>query len=212
MYATCVLATAARIQVLSVDMARLMVGGEVPTSQTCSDSCDQKRASVEFWDRLVCMTREPLPLDLEPADVRREVKGISSSFCVSCAPDERELESPEVMAAAAAAVLVVAGLSLSFFVLEKGSRIPHLDFGFSPVVMASLFLRGSTSYDSVFFSTYAPGLVCECVKSCWKLMLRSGGSMYVEVSDRRRSRSGRIWEGLGDRTPGEEDSVVAGMV
>ena len=198
---------------LSVDMARLIVGGEVPRSHTSSDNCDQKRASVEFWDRLVCMTREPLPLDLEPADARREVRGISSSFCVSCAPDERELESPEVMAAAAAVVvLAVAGLSLSFFVLEKGSRIPHLDFGFSPVVMASLFLRGCTSYDSVFFSTYAPGLVCECVKSCWKLMLRSGGSMYVDVSDRRRSRFGRIWEGLGDRIPGEEDSVVVGML
>jgi hypothetical protein len=35
-YATCDLATAARMQVLSVEMALVIDGGEVPTSQICS--------------------------------------------------------------------------------------------------------------------------------------------------------------------------------
>jgi hypothetical protein len=51
MYAKNTLVTAARTQVLSVEMARLMVGGDVPMSQIYIDGCVQNSAYVEFWDR-----------------------------------------------------------------------------------------------------------------------------------------------------------------
>lgn len=77
-YAACVLATVARIHVLSVEIPRRTVGGEDPISQIWSWNCDQNSASVEFCERYVCMVFAALPLDFDPWT--RELSGISSSF------------------------------------------------------------------------------------------------------------------------------------
>ena len=51
MYANHVFAIAARMQLPSVEIALINVGGEVPMSQICIAACDQNIARVETYDR-----------------------------------------------------------------------------------------------------------------------------------------------------------------
>lgn len=110
---------------LSVEIPLIIVGGDEPTSQTWICNCDQNSASVEFCERHVCMILEALPLLFDPGT--SELRGISSSFWLSWAPDDRELESPDI----------AAGGGLLFFIDPNGCL--HVNLGFSCV--ASLFLR-----------------------------------------------------------------------